>query len=54
MCHYWEAYKDWDLIEICDDEAEKWVGLRGKKTIDDFMEHAIENLYDGFTIYTKH
>ena len=52
MCHFWDAYQDWDLLNQCDDEAEHGTNLRQNKTIDDLKNHAIEKQYDGLVILT--
>ena len=53
ICHSWVSYEDWDLKDLCSDEAEGGKGLRENKTIEELKTHAIENNYDGFAIFTE-
>ena len=53
LCESWDEYQDWDLKDLCADELGIGQDLKNLKTIDELKTLAIENDYDGFSMFTE-
>ena len=52
LCEFWEEYQDWDLKGLCNDGLGTGQDLKDIKTIDELKTMAIDNEYDGFSMFT--